>query len=50
MLLVFEGAVANFAEPMNEDGTRQAVAWLTLVDLAAGIAAQLRVLDPIERE
>jgi len=26
MLLVFEGAVADFAEPMNEDRARQAVA------------------------
>jgi hypothetical protein len=25
MLLVFEGAIADFAEAMNEDGARQAV-------------------------
>jgi hypothetical protein len=26
MLLIFVGAVANFPEPMDEDGARQAVA------------------------
>ena len=50
MLLVFVGAVSDFAEPVNEDGARQAVARLALVELAAGVAAQFRVLDPIERE
>src|SRR3954471_5378473 len=41
MLLVFVGTVADSAEPMKEDGPRQAVAWLALVELAAGIPAQL---------
>ena len=50
VLLVFVGAVADFAEPMNEDGAGQAVARLALVELAAGVAPQLRVFDPIERE
>ena len=49
MLLVFEGAVADFAETMQEDGARQAVARLALVEFTARIAAQLRVFDPIER-
>ena len=35
MLLVFVGAVADFAEPMKKDGARQAVARFALVELAA---------------
>src|SRR5215210_473387 len=35
VLLVLVGAVADFAEPMNEDGTRQAVTCLAL-DCASG--------------
>src|SRR3954454_23541642 len=31
VLLVLVGAVADFAEPMNEDGTRQAVTCLALI-------------------
>jgi hypothetical protein len=50
VLLVLVGAVADFAQPMNEDGTRQAIACLALVELAVRVAAQLRVLNPIERE
>ena len=50
VLLVLVGAVANFPEPMNEDGARQAVARLALVEFAARVAAQLRVFDSIERK
>ena len=50
MLLVLVGAVADFAEPMNKDGARQAVAGFALVEFAAGAAAQLRILDPVEGE
>ena len=35
MLLIFVGAVADFAEPMKEDGPCQAVARLALVEFAA---------------
>ena len=38
VLLVFVGAVADFAETMNEDGARQAVARFALVELAARAA------------
>src|SRR6516162_6682783 len=50
MLLIFVGAVADFPETMKEDGARQAVARLALVEFTARIAAQLRVFDPIERK
>ncbi len=50
VLLVLVRAVADFTKPMNKDGARQAVARLALVELAAGVAAQLRVLDPIKGE
>jgi hypothetical protein len=50
VLLVLVGAVADFAEPMKEDGARQAVACFALVELAASVAAQRGVFDPIERE
>ena len=50
VLLVLICAVADFAEPMNKDGARQAVARFTLVQLAARAAAQLWIFDPIERE
>ena len=41
MLLVLVGSVADFAEPMDEDRARQTVAGLALVQLLAGLAAQL---------
>src|SRR5690242_2066262 len=50
MLLIFVGAVANFPEPMDEDGARQAVARLALVKLTVRLPAQSRVLEPIKRE
>ena len=50
VLLVLVGAVADFAEPMDEDRPRQAVAGLALVEFLAGRAAQFGILDPVERE
>ena len=50
MLLVLVGAVANFAEPMNKNGARQAVTGFTLVQLLAGLAPQFGVLNPVEGE
>ena len=41
VLLVFVGAVTDFAEPMDEDRACQAVAGFALVQLLAGLAAQL---------
>ena len=49
MLLIFVGAVANFPEPMDEDGARQAVAGLALVKLTARLPAQSGVFEPIKR-
>jgi hypothetical protein len=40
VLLVLVGPIADFAEPMNENGARQAVAGFTLVQLLAGLAPQ----------
>ena len=34
---------------MNEDGTRQAVAGFSLVQLLPGLAPQFRILNPVER-
>ena len=42
VLLVLIGAVADFAEPMDEDGPRQAVAGLALVEFLAGRRAAVR--------
>jgi hypothetical protein len=37
VLLILKGAVTDFAEPMNKDGTRQAVAGFSLVQFLAGL-------------
>src|ERR1700756_2895010 len=50
MLLVLVGAITNFAEPMNKDGTRQAIAGFALVQLLAGLTPQFGILDPVEFE
>ena len=50
MLLVLVGPVADLTEAMDEHGPRQAVAGLALVQLLPGRAAQLGILDPVERE
>jgi hypothetical protein len=50
VLLVLVGAVTNFAEPMNKDGTRQAVAGFSLIQLLAGLAPQFGILHPVQGE
>ncbi len=40
VLLVLVGAVADLAETMDEDGPRQAVACLALVEFLAGLTPQ----------
>jgi len=40
VLLVLVGAITDFAEPMDKDGTRQAVAGFALVQLLAGLTPQ----------
>jgi hypothetical protein len=50
VLLVLVGPVTDFTEPMNEDGTRQAVAGFPLVQLLPGLAPQFGILNPVERE
>ena len=50
MLLVLVGAVADFAEAMDEHCARQAVAGLAFVEFLSGCAAQLGGVDPVERE
>jgi len=46
VLLVLVGAVADFAEPMNENGARQTVAGFPLVQLLTGLAPQFGILNP----
>ena len=50
MLLVLIGSVTDFAEAMQEHGTRQAIAGLALVELLPSRAAQFGIVDPVERE
>src|SRR4051812_18343507 len=50
MLLVLVGAVADLAQPMDEDRPREAVTRLALVEFLAGRAPQRGVLDPVQRE
>jgi len=50
VLLIFVRAVADFAEPMDEDRQRETVAGFAFVELLAGPAAQIGVFDPIESE
>ncbi len=50
MLLVLERPVADFAEPVNEDRPRQAVAGFAFVELLAGLASKFKVLQPVEGE
>ena len=50
VLLVLVGAIADFAEPMNEDRPGQAVAGLALVEFLPGRAPQFGILDPVESE
>ena len=48
VLLVLVGAIADFAEPMDKDGTRQAVAGFALVQFLAGLVPQFGILNPVE--
>ena len=50
VLLVLIGAVADFAEAMDEHCARQAVAGLALVEFLAGRAPQFGVVNPVQRE
>jgi hypothetical protein len=50
VLLVLVGAVSDFTQAMEEDGTRQAVAGLSLVEFLAGGAAQFGIFDPVQGE
>src|SRR5437764_10826536 len=50
MLLIFGGAVANFSEPMDEDGARQAVARLAPIEATARLPRGSRVLHPMQTE
>ena len=50
VLLVLVGAVADFAETMDEDGAGEAVAGFALVQLLAGLPAECRILQPVEGE
>ncbi len=48
--LVLEGAVAHLAEPAEVDSTGKRIPCLALVQPEVGAPAQIRVLDPVERE
>jgi len=48
VLLVLVSAVADFAEPMNEDGARQTVAGFPLVQLLTSLAPQFGILNLTE--
>ena len=50
MALVLEGAVAQLAQAVEEDGAGERVAGLALVEDAAGAAALLGVVEPVEHE
>ena len=48
--LVFEGAVTDFAEAVEEHGAFEGVVRLALVEPGIGSPTQSRVADPVERE
>ena len=50
MALVLESPVAQFTEPVEEDGASERVAGLTLVEDAAGTASLLGIVEPVEHE
>lgn len=50
MALVFESAVAQFAQAVEEDGTGERVAGLALVEDGAGTTPLLRIVEPVEQE
>ena len=48
--LIFEPAVAQFAELVEEQGSRESVARLSLVEPGLGTPAQVDVAQPVEHE
>src|SRR3954471_12583716 len=44
------GAVAQFAEPMEEDGPSQGMAAFPFVEIAMGAPPQLKIEQPVTRE
>ena len=50
MALVLIGAVADFAEPVEEYSAAERILLLTLVEADAATAAQLGVLQSLERK
>ena len=48
--LIFEGAVADFAEPMEEYGARERIPRFALVESGTRPPPQRGVADPVERE
>ncbi|MDG5973458.1 hypothetical protein JAGODDHD_04228 [Sphingomonas paucimobilis] len=50
MALVLEGAVAQFAEAVEEDGAGERVAGLALVENAAGATTLVGIIEPVEHE
>src|SRR3546814_8526871 len=50
MELVLEGAVAQFDEPVEEDGAGERVAGLDLVEDDAGAAPLVGIVEPVEHE
>ena len=50
MALVFVGAVADFAEPVEEYGAAERILLLTLVESDVTATTQFGVLQPLERK
>ena len=50
VLLVFVCAVADFAEPMDENRPRETVAGFAFVEFLAGPASQIGAIDPVRAE
>ena len=50
VLLVLEGPVADFTQPVNEDRPGKAVSGFAFVEFLAGLTAKFRVLQPVEGE
>lgn len=48
--LVLKDAVAQFAEPIEEDGAGECVAGLAFVEVGIGAAMQICVIEPVEHE
>ncbi len=50
MDLVFVGAVANFAEPVEEYSAAECILLLPLVEADVAATAQFGILQPLERK